>query len=52
MPYSTKSYESWKKYENKAYKEKYCHFTGEESNGNTSFEKPILARNWKVANSK
>lgn len=51
MPYSEKSYESWSKYKNKDYKEKYCHFTGEVSDGKTTFKKPILTENWKKAHS-
>lgn len=31
------------------YKEKYCHFSGEPSNGETSVNKPILKKNWKKA---
>lgn len=45
-PYSEKAYASWSQYKNKDYKEKYCHFSGELSHGETSFNKPILAKNW------
>ena len=34
------------------YLEKYCHFSGEPSNGETSFNKPILKKNWKKAKAK
>lgn len=27
----------------------YCHFSGEKSNGKTTFDKPILHKNWKTA---
>jgi hypothetical protein len=49
LPFSEKSYASWLKFKNKQYPEKYCHFSGEGSNGETSFERPILRKNWKVA---
>lgn len=48
-PMSEEAYQSWSKYKNKDYQEKYCHFTGEESNGETSYGKPILIKNWKKA---
>lgn len=48
-PLSAKAYESWKKFANPDYKEKYCHFSGEESGGETSFSKPILKKNWSKA---
>ena len=31
------------------FKEKYCHFSGEESNGQTTFSRPILKKNWTKA---
>ena len=34
---------------NKDLPEKFCHFSGEPSNGETSFNKPILHKNWKKA---
>lgn len=40
------AFQSWKKFENTEYPEKYCHFSGESSNGQTSFSKPILRKNW------
>jgi phosphatidylserine/phosphatidylglycerophosphate/cardiolipin synthase-like enzyme len=48
-PLSAKAYDSWKKHEDENYKEKFCHFTGEPSNGETSFSRPILKKNWKKA---
>lgn len=48
-PFTGKAYESWNKYKDENYKEKYCHFSGERSNGETSFSKPILRKNWKKA---
>lgn len=46
MPMSEDAHQSWLKYKNGDYKEKYCHFSGEPSNGETTFLKPILRKNW------
>lgn len=51
-PFSIKAFESWNKFKNKNYKEVYCHFSGELSNGETSFSKPILKKNWNKAKTK
>lgn len=48
-PMSNEAYKSWNKYSNPAYPEKFCHFSGEPSNGATSLRKPILEKNWKKA---
>lgn len=45
-PLSDRAYESWSKFKDENYQEKYCHFSGEKSNGDTSFAKPILRKNW------
>lgn len=45
------AYKEWDKYGNPDYAEKFCHFTGEGSLGETSFNKPILKKNWKKAQS-
>jgi len=45
-PFSEEAYKSWLKFQNEEYKEKYCHFSGEESFGETSFKKPILKKYW------
>ena len=50
-PYCDSAFESWAKYKNEDFKEKYCHFSGEESNGETTKAKPILKKNWKEAKS-
>jgi len=47
MPFSPKAYRSWGKFKNEEYPEKYCHYSGEKSNGETSFSKPILKKNWR-----
>ena len=46
-PFSDRAYLEWIKYKNETYKENYCHFSGEKSNGQTSFAKPVLAKYWK-----
>jgi phosphatidylserine/phosphatidylglycerophosphate/cardiolipin synthase-like enzyme len=39
-------------YKTKNYPEKYCHFTGEDSNGKTTYARPILSKNWDAAKDK
>ncbi|KQC30226.1 phospholipase D family protein [Flagellimonas eckloniae] len=51
-PFCDKAYKSWLRYKDKSYQEKYCHYSGEESNGETSFSRPILRKNWHQAKSK
>jgi hypothetical protein len=48
-PFSDSAFSSWSKFSNDEYPEKYCHFSGEESKGQTTFAKPILRKNWKKA---
>lgn len=48
-PLSTDAYKKWNEFGDPNYPEKYCHFSGEPSNGKTSVAKPILAKNWKKA---
>jgi phosphatidylserine/phosphatidylglycerophosphate/cardiolipin synthase-like enzyme len=48
-PFSEEAYKNWKEVGNKDLPEKFCHFSGEPSNGETSFNKPILHKNWKKA---
>lgn len=44
-PLCDAAYKSWSKYKDKDYKEKYCHYSGEFSNGKTSFANPIMKKN-------
>jgi hypothetical protein len=46
---SDTAFQNWKKFSNNEYPEKYCHFSGESSDGATSFSKPILKKNWTKA---
>ncbi len=48
-PFSLESYKEWGKFNNPEYSEKFCHFSGETSNGETSLSRPILKKNWKKA---
>jgi len=48
-PFSSEAYKKWKEFGKKDYPEKFCHFSGEPSNGETSLSKPILNKNWKKA---
>ena len=48
-PLSNDAYKKWNEYGDPDYQEKFCHFSGEPSNGKTSFRKPILAKNWEKA---
>ncbi len=51
-PMSYEAFKSWSKYSDPEYSEKYCHFSGEPSNGETCVSRPILKKNWKKAKEK
>lgn len=51
-PYTEKAFKSWQKFANSEYAEKYCHATGEASDGKTTCKNPILRKNWKDAKEK
>jgi hypothetical protein len=46
------AYAIWTKDSNKDIPEIYCHFSGEPSNGESSFSKPVLRKNYKQAKEK
>ncbi len=48
-PLCYEAYKKWDEYADGDYPEKYCHFSGESSNGETCFNKPILKKHWKKA---
>lgn len=48
-PLSLEAYKSWNQYGDPEYPEKYCHFSGETSRGETCVLRPILKKNWKKA---
>jgi hypothetical protein len=48
-PFCAEAYQSWSRFSNRDYAEKYCHYSGEPSQGETSSRKPILGKNWNLA---
>jgi len=48
-PLSRDAFRIWNEFANPDFAEKYCHFSGEPSNGATSLRKPKLEKNWKKA---
>lgn len=48
-PLSIEAFKIWVEFGDADYPEKYCHFSGEPSNGETSVNRPILRKNWKKA---
>lgn len=48
-PFSKEAYKSWAKFKNKTYPEKYCHYSGKKSNGETCFNVPVLAEYYQKA---
>lgn len=48
-PLSYDAFKKWNEFGDPDYHEKYCHFSGELSNGETSVSRPILKKNWKKA---
>lgn len=51
-PLSDSAFKSWNYFKDYDFPEKYCHFSGEPSNGETSYGKPILRKNWNEARKK
>ena len=48
-PLSYEAFKRWNEWGDPDYPEKYCHFSGEPSNGETCVNKPILYKNWNKA---
>jgi hypothetical protein len=48
-PLCYNAFKSWNIYGDPDYPEKFCHFSGEESDGKTSVSRPILKKNWTKA---
>ncbi len=48
-PLCYECYAFWSEWEDEEYPEDYCHYSGEESDGETCFTKPILKEYWKEA---
>ncbi|MCD8408530.1 phospholipase D family protein [Tenacibaculum dicentrarchi] len=51
-PMNYEAFKMWNKYKDADYSEKYCHFSGELSDGKTSVNKPVLNKNWKKSKDK
>jgi hypothetical protein len=49
-PLCDEAFRTWSYFGNPDFPESYCHFSGELSEGSTTFNKPILHKNWKKAN--
>jgi phosphatidylserine/phosphatidylglycerophosphate/cardiolipin synthase-like enzyme len=45
-PFCTSAFHDWNYYGRKDFPEKFCHFTGEPSLGQTSMQYPVLSKNW------
>ena len=43
-PFSKEAYKSWSQFKNETYPEKFCHYSGEKSNGETCFKTPVLRK--------
>jgi hypothetical protein len=48
-PLSYDSFKKWNEFGDPDYPEKFCHYSGEPSKGETSVSRPILKKNWKKA---
>ena len=48
-PLSYDAFKIWNQFGDPDYKENYCHFSGEPSNGETCVRRPILKKNWQKA---
>ncbi|GAA0879926.1 hypothetical protein GCM10009119_28960 [Algoriphagus jejuensis] len=48
-PMSFDAFKSWSKYGDPEYAERFCHFSGEPSYGETTVSRPILKKNWRKA---
>jgi len=48
-PLGYEAFKSWNQFGDPNYPERFCHFSGEPSNGETCVSRPILYKNWKKA---
>lgn len=48
-PLCKEAFDVWVQFEDVEYPEKFCHFSGEPSNGETCFRRPVLRKNWNKA---
>lgn len=49
-PLCDEAFKTWSFFGNLDFPEAYCHYSGEKSDGVTTYKKPILHKNWKLAN--
>ncbi len=45
-PFTSESFAEWVKLKKQDHPETYCHFSGEPSNGETNYLRPVLKKNW------
>ncbi len=50
-PLAPDAYKKWNEFGDPDYPEKFCHFSGEKSDGETTYARPVLKKNWKKAQS-
>lgn len=48
-PLSYEAFQVWNQFGDIDYQERFCHFSGEHSKGETSVRRPILRKNWQKA---
>lgn len=48
-PFTYHSFLTWNQFGDENYQENFCHYSGEPSNGNTCYARPILSKNWRKA---
>lgn len=48
-PLSAEAFRNWNRYADPNYPERFCHFSGEPSKGETCVSKPIMRKNWSKA---
>ncbi|RAU81960.1 phospholipase D family protein [Pontibacter arcticus] len=48
-PLTYEAFQTWSQFGDVDYKERFCHFSGESSNGDTSVRRPVLRKNWNKA---
>ena len=48
-PFTYDAFKKWDEHKNDDFPEKFCHFSGEHSDGQTSKRRPVLGKNWKKA---
>ncbi len=49
MPMSEKAFKTWANFGDEYYPERYCHYSGELSDGETCFARPVLKKYWNKA---